>query len=144
METINGDNAKFEVLVDDNFHFMQEDERYSAGRFDTYQEAVAKAKSIVDRCLESYYEEGMTAEKLCRCYKGYGEDPFIVGDLDQDVMDETMARALAIIEQMGARLDAHGVSFDELNKPLMLPDSKVRFSAWDYAEKRCKEICGND
>jgi hypothetical protein len=133
--------AKFEVFVDDNFHFMQEDERYSAGTFDTYEEAVVKAKSIVDSFLESHYKEGMTADELCRGYKGYGEDPFIVGDLGQEVVNETMARAKAIIEQMGARLDAHGGSFEEINKPLDLPESKVRFSAWDYAEKRSEEMC---
>ena len=38
--------AGFDVFVDDNFHFMNEDERYSAGTFDTYEEAVANTKTI--------------------------------------------------------------------------------------------------
>ena len=135
--------AKFEVFVDDNFNFMQEDERYSTGTFDTYEEAVAGAKSIVDRCLESYYKEGMTAEALYNGYKGYGEDPFIIGDLGKDVLDDTLARAKAMIEQMEARKLKHGNNFGEMNKPLDLPENRVCFSAWDYAEKRCKEMCGN-
>ena len=29
--------AEYEVFVDDNFHYMQQDYRYSAGKFDTYE-----------------------------------------------------------------------------------------------------------
>jgi protein associated with RNAse G/E len=132
--------ASFEVFVDDNFHFMDEGERYSAGRFYTYEDAVAKAKSIVDKCLKTYYKPGMTSESLCKGYKMYGEDPFIVGDLGVDVIDETLERANAIIKEMESR-QMDGNSFEEMIKPMNLPESKVRFSAWDYAEKRCKELC---
>ena len=31
----------FEVFVDDNYHYTDEDERYSAGEFDNYEEALA-------------------------------------------------------------------------------------------------------
>ena len=38
----------YEVFVDDNFHYMDEEERYSAAVFPTYGEALAHAKRIVD------------------------------------------------------------------------------------------------
>jgi hypothetical protein len=70
--------AAFELFVDDNFHYMDEDERYSAGTFASYDEALAKAKSIVDEFLESAHEPGMTSSELNDGYVGFGEDPFIV------------------------------------------------------------------
>jgi len=70
---------KYRVLVDDNFHYMDEDERSSHGEFDTLDAAIDVCKSIVDRCLEHHYEPGMTAESLYSQYTSFGEDPFIVG-----------------------------------------------------------------
>ena len=90
------------LYVDDNFHYMDESERYLSGTFDTVEAALTKARQIVDECLESAYEPGMTAAQLYHSYVGFGEDPFIVceGDLPQ-----------------------------------------VKFSAWDYAGRRCDVIC---
>lgn len=70
---------KYKVMVDDNFHFMDESERYSSGEFDTYEEAVAKCKAIVDDYLQSALESDMTAEQLFGSYTMFGEDPYIVG-----------------------------------------------------------------
>lgn len=88
------------VLVDDNFHYMDEEYRYCAGSFWTGVEAVSFCRAIVDEYLASAYQEGMTAEALLKNYKMFGEDPFIIGSRQ-------------------GRL----------------------FSAWDYAEIRCGEIC---
>jgi hypothetical protein len=133
--------ATFEVFVDDNFHYMDKSMRYSAGTFETYEEAVALAKAIVDDYLEPRAHSGITANALFTSYRQYGEDPFIAGDLGEDVLAETLTRMISIIAELEARRESHGDSFQEMNKPLNLPVGKVRFSAWDYAEARCKELC---
>jgi hypothetical protein len=73
-------NTKYKVFVDDNFNFMDENERYADGVYNTYEAAVAKCKRIVDEFLEDAYEPGMTADQLYYgTYTMFGEDPFIVG-----------------------------------------------------------------
>jgi len=69
----------YQVLVDDNFHYMDQDERYTLGQFDNLDEAIAACKRIVDEFLIHSYKPGMTAEELYQGYVGFGEDPFIVG-----------------------------------------------------------------
>ena len=71
------------VKVDDNFHYMDESERYTAGEFNSYDKAVAKCKQIVDEYLESALEPDMTAEQLYGSYTMFGEDPFIIGDTNE-------------------------------------------------------------
>ena len=68
----------YKVLVDDNFHYMDEDERYCAGEFPDAESALADCRRIVDECLESAYRPGMSAAQLWEGYVGFGEDPFIV------------------------------------------------------------------
>jgi hypothetical protein len=65
----------YKVLIDDNFHFMNESERITYGVFDTADEAIAACKQIVDECLEP--TPGMTARALYDQYTGFGDDPFI-------------------------------------------------------------------
>jgi hypothetical protein len=69
----------YTLYVDDNFHYMDEEERYKAGEFESLADAVAKAKQIVDEFLAAAYKEGMTDEELHHQYVSFGEDPFIVG-----------------------------------------------------------------
>jgi hypothetical protein len=68
---------KYEVYVDDNFHYMDESERYSAGLFDSWEAAEAKCRLIVDDFLRANYKEGMLADQLLSQYRLYGEDPWI-------------------------------------------------------------------
>ncbi len=68
---------KYRILVDDNYHFMDEDERYEAGAFDDYAEALAKCEAIVDECLQEQLKPGMSAEALLSAYRSFGEDPWI-------------------------------------------------------------------
>jgi hypothetical protein len=68
---------KYTVMVDDNFHYMDESERYAHGVFDNCESAIQACKAIVDEFLTSHYETGMAAEELYRGYTGFGEDPFI-------------------------------------------------------------------
>jgi hypothetical protein len=93
----------FRVLVDDNYHFMDEDERYTLGDFATHEEALAACKQIVDDFLLSNHQPGMTAASLCSGYTGFGEDPWI----------------------------AHEGGY-------------AHFSAWDYAKRRCDEMCRDE
>ncbi len=71
--------GKYKVYVDDNFHFMDESERYCAGSFDTFEQAVAKCKQIVDWSLSESAEITNNAQSLLMSYGMYGDCPFIVG-----------------------------------------------------------------
>lgn len=68
----------FEVFVDDNFAYMDEDARSFAGRFYDYDRALAAAKRIVDRSLAGNHEPGMSAEELEGRYRSFGEDAFVI------------------------------------------------------------------
>ncbi len=78
---------RYKVMVDDNFHYMEEDARYELGSYDTLDAAVAECRALVDRWLQDQYKPGVTAEALYEHYTGFGEDPFIV------VIDGTDANA---------------------------------------------------
>jgi hypothetical protein len=41
------------VLVDDNYHYMDPDERWTLGRFATLDEAIAACRQLVDQCWAS-------------------------------------------------------------------------------------------
>ncbi len=67
----------YEVLVDDNFHYMDESERYASGVFHTYDQALKHARRIVDRSLLDLMEPGKSADDLIASYVMFGEDPWI-------------------------------------------------------------------
>jgi hypothetical protein len=69
----------YTVLVDDNFHYMDADERYTLGEFQSLDAAIIACKEIVDDYLRSAQEPGMTAEELYLSYVLFGEDPYITG-----------------------------------------------------------------
>ncbi len=69
---------RYKVMVDDNFHYMEEDERYELGTYHTRAAAIAACRDLVDRWLQEMHEPGVTAEKLYEHYISFGEDPFIV------------------------------------------------------------------
>ncbi len=70
--------AGFELFVDDNYHYMDEQSRHRVGSFVSYKEALSKAKAIVDQFLKQGHQPGMTSDELFQGYAGFGEDPFIV------------------------------------------------------------------
>jgi hypothetical protein len=94
----------YRVLVDDNFHYMDESERYPLGEFPTLAAAIAASRKIVDEFLLSGYQPGMTAAELYAGYTAFGEDPFIIP-----------------------------------TPPAQ--ETGILFSAWDYARRRCAELC---
>ncbi len=89
----------YKVMVDDNYDYMDPEKRYTHGEFEALEAAIEACKRIVNEWLESSYKAGMSAEELCKSYKGFGLDPWVLG-----------------------------------------AEKKV-FSAWEYAEQRCAEIC---
>ena len=88
----------FELFVDDNYHYMDEESRYTVGSFASYSEALAKAKAIVDEFLEDSHQPGMTSKELFEGYVGFGEDPFIVpvGEPYFSAWDYARARCLEL------------------------------------------------
>lgn len=87
------------VKVADNFHYMDESETYTLGTFETWDEALAAAKKVVDDCLAHHYQTGLNAEDLYSSYKGFGEDPYIPSAPDGEhfsAWDYAKARCNAI------------------------------------------------
>ncbi|MCB9418286.1 MAG: hypothetical protein H6667_00660 [Ardenticatenaceae bacterium] len=68
----------FTVFVDDNFHYLDESERYELGRFPKLAAAISAAQRLVNDYLITAYRPGMTAETLFQNYMSFGEDPFII------------------------------------------------------------------
>lgn len=94
---------RYRVLVDDNYNYMDPDDRYEQGTYDSLEDALAACRRLVDLSLEEAYQPGITADALYGHYKGFGDDPFIV---------------------------VVGGS-----------DESAKFSAWDYAQERCRSMC---
>lgn len=65
------------VMVDDNYHYMDEAERYQHGEFDAPDIATEHCRRIVDEYLASALKPGMSAAELWESYRMFGEDPFI-------------------------------------------------------------------
>jgi hypothetical protein len=74
--------ARYTVLVDDNFHYQKEDERYELGRFETAAEAVAACQRRVDENLRWLHAQqpGSSPAELYDHYRSFGEDPFVVAE----------------------------------------------------------------
>lgn len=71
---------------------MDQSEEYNSGTYDTYNEAVAKCKAILDDFLESAYQHGEAAEQLYNTYVMYGETPVVWGDNLGDFNSNEYAR----------------------------------------------------
>src|SRR5580704_12659341 len=69
---------RYKVMIDDNFHYMDEDERHEHGTYDTREEALAVCRAIVETSVKAQLEPGMSAEALFKRYQDFGDDPFIL------------------------------------------------------------------
>jgi hypothetical protein len=69
---------RYKVMVNDNFHYQEDDERQEKGTYETAAEALAACREIVDRSLEQEYRPGISAEALYDRYTSFGDDPFIL------------------------------------------------------------------
>lgn len=70
---------RYVVYVDDNFHYMDESERYKLAEFDDCQSAIAACKQIVDEFLNGCDQKIDAAERF-KEYTMFGEDPWISSD----------------------------------------------------------------
>jgi hypothetical protein len=95
-------SSHFTVIVDDNYHYMDKNHRYTYGEFSTWQEAVAKAKKIVDHDIVSAIESGSTPEEAIDLYQTFGEDPSIIGD--GDIPDDNFFSAWTYAETRAREL----------------------------------------
>ncbi len=90
----------YEVRVADNFHYMDLSEIYTLGSYSSWQDAVAAAKAVVDRCLAEYLEQGVTADALFEHYTMFGDDPHIhpvpEGEIIFSAWDYAKQRCLAL------------------------------------------------
>jgi hypothetical protein len=69
---------RYKVLIDDNFHFMDEEHRYEHGTFRTADEAVAACKRIVDNELTYMLKPDMTVDDLYGLWVMFAEDPYVM------------------------------------------------------------------
>ena len=69
-------HAHYKVMVDDNFHYMDEDERWELGTFATAEGALAACRKLIDAWLAHNYKLGMTAYELYEHYTSFGDEPF--------------------------------------------------------------------
>ncbi|MEX1111656.1 MAG: hypothetical protein WEB31_07635 [Chthoniobacterales bacterium] len=91
----------FTVEVDDNFHFMNEDERWTAGTYGSLREALGKCLQIVGQDHLQGYQANMTATELYESYTMMGDDPFIAGPM------KTMFSAWDYAQQLAEFLAGH-------------------------------------
>jgi hypothetical protein len=63
------------VTIADNFHYMDESEHVSGGEFATYEDALARAKKIVDDSLWDTWQAGDTPDALMARYVMFGRRP---------------------------------------------------------------------
>ncbi len=80
---------KYTVLVDDNFHYMDDTKTITEGEFDTAEAAIACAKEVVDKCLADLYSQlskqqppgkTLTADELYGYYNSFGDDPYVISE----------------------------------------------------------------
>jgi len=68
----------YKVMVDDNFHVGDENERAEYGTFASAAEALDACRAVVDDSLLWEFVEGATAKQLYDRYADFGDNPFIV------------------------------------------------------------------
>jgi hypothetical protein len=70
----------YRVLVDDNFHSMDEARHFEHGEYASLDDAIAAARTIVDEYLDAAWRPGITADELFTSYTTFGECPFVLAD----------------------------------------------------------------
>src|SRR6202035_4062140 len=131
-----GTMSPYKVMVDDNFHYMAEDERWEYGTFTTAEEALDACRRLVDEALMEEYRDGATAEQLFVRYTSFGDDPFIVALDDAEKVDFS---ASAYAEQRAAELTTPGPVSAERRRAVLdgkrRPHRRRRLSARAFREK---------
>jgi hypothetical protein len=77
--------SRYKVMVDDNFHYMEEDERDEVGTFPTIEEAITACKQIVDNSPRHLAKgKTYTPDELYDYYVSFGSDPSAAADCRRD------------------------------------------------------------
>ncbi len=71
-------SCRFQVVVDDNFHAMDPEERYTDGVFPSEETAVDRARAIIDTFLSNQFVPTMSADELYHIFCAYGECPQVL------------------------------------------------------------------
>jgi len=71
--------GRYQVMVADNFHYMDESERHAHDSFDTLEAALDACRRLVDRDLGELHRPGMSGDALYRQYVAFGSDPYVIG-----------------------------------------------------------------
>ena len=79
-----GEKSKYHLRIYENSHYMDEDEAYNLGTFDTYDTALAAAQGIVQEFFDHNLDSGVKVEDLLTQYSLFGEDPIIL-PIDKDI-----------------------------------------------------------
>jgi len=95
----------YRVMVDDNFHYMDPDERYQLAVCDTEEEARALCIGRLEADLRALAADCSTPSELVQQWMSFGEDPFVVATdgspgIDWSARDhvrEHAARVLAAV-----------------------------------------------
>lgn len=69
----------YDVLVADNFHYMDSSETFTKGSYPNLETAMVACRQMVEDYLRSVYRPGMTAAELYSSCTAFGDDPYIVG-----------------------------------------------------------------
>ena len=72
-------DKEYSVKVDDNYHSMDESERYDDASDRMLGQAIERCKAITMASLKACYEKGIDANKLHAQWLMFGDDPSIVG-----------------------------------------------------------------
>ena len=74
---------KYQIYIDDNFHYMNEDERVKGPLLRSKEAAIAEVKQIVDESLlweRNQCENPNDPKELYERYIAFGDDPFILSE----------------------------------------------------------------
>jgi hypothetical protein len=75
------DQYRYTVAVDDNFHYMDESERFTFATYASLEAAVDACRRIVDEFLEENGKgQQPSGDDLYKSYVAFGPDPFIQTD----------------------------------------------------------------
>lgn len=72
-------NKKYKVKIDDNYHYMDQNEQYVDSVHSSLENAIKRCKEITIRSLKNFYKEGIAPEKMSAQWAMFGVDPFITG-----------------------------------------------------------------
>jgi hypothetical protein len=79
LEATKSSPVVYEVYVDDNANFMDDDERYLFGEYVSEEEAVEACKLIINQFFNDSLKSGVPTDELYDYWCSFAESPFIKG-----------------------------------------------------------------